>query len=134
MIGRREERWEVGILCFQDTLRIGKWKRWRVCSENFNLWFCIVMWKMFWVGRLVRMIHFLLDLSTAPSHMPLVNLFLGALFGDLGLPWELAWNIILTIDQLKRRGWNMPNRCYLCKMEEETSDHLIIFCKKATTL
>ena len=28
----------------------------------------------------------------------------------------------------------MPNRCYLCKVEEETSDHLIIFCKKATML
>ena len=48
--------------------------------------------------------------------------------------WEASWNKILTIDQLKRRGWNMPNRCYLCKMEEETNDHLILFCKKATML
>ena len=48
--------------------------------------------------------------------------------------WEASWNRILTIDQLNRRGWNMPNRCYLCKVEEETSDHLIIFCKKATML
>ena len=48
--------------------------------------------------------------------------------------WEASWNIILTIDQLKRRGWNMPNKCYLCKVEEETSDHLILFCKKATML
>ena len=48
--------------------------------------------------------------------------------------WEASWNRILTIDQLKRRGWNMPNRCYLCKGEEETSDHLILFCKKATML
>ena len=28
----------------------------------------------------------------------------------------------------------MPNRCYLCKEEEETNDHLILFCKKATML
>ena len=28
----------------------------------------------------------------------------------------------------------MPNRCYLCKVEEETNDHLILFCKKATML
>ena len=48
--------------------------------------------------------------------------------------WEASWNKILTIDQLKRRGRNMPNRCYLCKMEEETNDHLILFCKKATML
>ena len=91
MFGRMEERWEVGILCFQDTLTIGKWKRWRACFEKSILWFCIVMWRMSWVRRLARMAHFLLDLSTVPSHMPLVNLFLWALFGDLGLPWELAF-------------------------------------------
>ena len=43
---RRVERWIVGILCFQDTLTIGKWKRWRACSENSIIWFCIVMWRM----------------------------------------------------------------------------------------
>lgn len=49
--------------------------------------------------------------------------------------WEVSWNRSLTIiDQLKRRGWNMPNMCYLCKKKEETSDHLILFCKKATML
>ena len=48
--------------------------------------------------------------------------------------WKASWNKILTIDQLKRRGWNMPNRCYLRKVEEETSDHLILFCKKASML
>ena len=47
--------------------------------------------------------------------------------------WEVSWNRSLTIiDQLKRRGWNMPNMCYLYKKKEETSDHLILFCKKAT--
>ena len=48
--------------------------------------------------------------------------------------WKASWNIILTTDQLKRRGWILPNRCYLCKMEEETSDYLFLFCKKATML
>ena len=28
----------------------------------------------------------------------------------------------------------MRNRCYLCKVEEETSDHLSLFCKKTTML
>ena len=28
----------------------------------------------------------------------------------------------------------MLNRCYLCKEKEETSDHLILFCEKATML
>ena len=48
--------------------------------------------------------------------------------------WKASWNIILTTDQLKRRGWILLNRCYLCKMEEETSDYLLLFCKKATML
>ena len=28
----------------------------------------------------------------------------------------------------------MSNRCYLCKEKEETSNHLIPLCKKATVL
>ena len=48
--------------------------------------------------------------------------------------WEASWNRVLTTDQLKRRGWNMPNRCFLCKEEEETNDHLFLFCNKASML
>ena len=36
---------------------------------------------------------------------------------------EATWAKILTQDQLRRRGWKMPNRCYMCKAEEETGDH-----------
>ena len=115
--------------------------RWINCSRNCNLWSWEEMWRMFWVGKKIGMAFFLLDPSTAPSWGPLVILFLGVLFGGLGLQWgwvffawETSWNKILTINRLKRRGWNMPNRCYLCKKKEETSDHLILFCKKATML
>ena len=48
--------------------------------------------------------------------------------------WESSWNRVLTTDQLKRRGWNMPNRCFLCKEEEETNDHPFLFCNKASML
>ncbi|RVX10825.1 hypothetical protein CK203_018356 [Vitis vinifera] len=34
--------------------------------------------------------------------------------------WEAAWSRLLTIDRLRRSGWSIPNRCYLCKNEEET--------------
>ena len=47
---------------------------------------------------------------------------------------EASWNRVLTTDQLKRRGWNMPNRCFLCKEEEETNDLLFLFCNKASML
>ena len=29
--------------------------------------------------------------------------------------WEATWAKILTLDQLKKRGWKMRNRCYMCK-------------------
>ena len=47
--------------------------------------------------------------------------------------WEAAWSTLLTIDRLKRFGWSIPNRCYLCKNEEETTDHLL-FCEKVRIL
>ncbi|RVX21349.1 putative mitochondrial protein [Vitis vinifera] len=48
--------------------------------------------------------------------------------------WEAAWSRLLTTDRLKRFGWSIPNRCFLCKYEEETTDHLLLFCEKAKTL
>ena len=37
MLGKRNERWVVGILCSQEALMIGKWKRWRACSKTYTL-------------------------------------------------------------------------------------------------
>ena len=48
--------------------------------------------------------------------------------------WEAAWNRLLTTDRLKRFGWSIPNRCFLCKYKEETTDHLLLFCEKARML
>ncbi|RVW89084.1 LINE-1 retrotransposable element ORF2 protein [Vitis vinifera] len=48
--------------------------------------------------------------------------------------WEAAWNRLLTTDRLKRFGWSIPNRCFLCKQDEETTDHLLMFCEKAKML
>ena len=48
--------------------------------------------------------------------------------------WEATWVKILTLDQLKKRGWRIPNRCYLCKEEKETCDHILIHCLKARLL
>ncbi|RVW89042.1 hypothetical protein CK203_029384 [Vitis vinifera] len=40
--------------------------------------------------------------------------------------WETAWSRLLTIDRLKKSGWNIPNRCYLCKMKRKP--HITFFC------
>ena len=38
------------------------------------------------------------------------------------------------MDQLKRRGWFLPNRCFLCKSEEESTNHLFLHCPKAAMI
>ncbi|KAJ9680532.1 hypothetical protein PVL29_019761 [Vitis rotundifolia] len=48
--------------------------------------------------------------------------------------WEASWGKVLTQDQLKRRGWNLANRCSLCCHEEETINHILIHCSKAKVL
>ena len=41
---------------------------------------------------------------------------------------------MLTLDQLKRRGIPLVNRCFLCEEEEETIDHLLMHCSRAKML
>ena len=48
--------------------------------------------------------------------------------------WEASWGKVLTQNQLKRRGWNLANRCPLCCDEEETINHILIHCSKAKVL
>ena len=40
--------------------------------------------------------------------------------------WEATWGKVLTLDRLQRRGWHLPNRCFLCGCEEETVNHILI--------
>ena len=42
--------------------------------------------------------------------------------------WEAWWGKALTIEQLKKRGYQIPSRCPLCKKVEEDLDHLLIHC------
>ena len=32
------------------------------------------------------------------------------------------------------RGWSLPNKCYLCKGEEESTNHIFLHCPKASML
>ena len=42
--------------------------------------------------------------------------------------WEAAWGKIMTLDRLQKRGWQLPNRCFLCGYEEENVNHILIHC------
>ena len=48
--------------------------------------------------------------------------------------WEATWGKVLTLDQLKRRGMTLVNRCFMCEKNEENIDHLLIHCKSAKML
>ena len=38
------------------------------------------------------------------------------------------------MDQLKMRVWILQSRCFLCKVEEELANHVLIHCPKATMI
>ena len=42
--------------------------------------------------------------------------------------WEAAWGKILTLDRLQKRGWQLPNRCFLCGCEEKNVNHILFHC------
>jgi len=48
--------------------------------------------------------------------------------------WEVSHGKILTSDNLHRRGFTLANRCFLCKDDSETVDHLLLHCKIAGAL
>jgi zinc-binding in reverse transcriptase len=48
--------------------------------------------------------------------------------------WLVLRNSILTLDNLKKRGWQMPNRCCLCFQEEESVNHIFKGCKLTTEI
>ena len=46
--------------------------------------------------------------------------------------WEASWGKVLTLDQVKKRGWDLANRCSFCQVEEESIDHLLLHCEKTS--
>ena len=40
--------------------------------------------------------------------------------------WEAWWERVLTMDQLKRKGFSLANRCPLCGKDEENIKHMLL--------
>jgi hypothetical protein len=47
--------------------------------------------------------------------------------------WTAALGKILTVDNLKKRKIIIVDRCYLCKRDGESVDHLLLHCDVAST-
>ena len=41
---------------------------------------------------------------------------------------------MLTLDQLKKKGYALPYRCVLCRGDEETVDHILVHYLEARML
>lgn len=48
--------------------------------------------------------------------------------------WETTWGKILTLDQVQKRGRSLANRYFLCHIEEESTDHLLMHYVKTRVL
>lgn len=48
--------------------------------------------------------------------------------------WLVAHNKYLTINNLVRMKWELPNRCIMCRKVVESVDHLFIHCEVAKSL
>ena len=42
--------------------------------------------------------------------------------------WEVGWGKVLTLDQLKKRGFSLASRCPFCGKTEEVMKHIFIHC------
>ena len=72
---------------------------------------------------------------TPPTDFPWQSIWNPIVPPKLGFfAWEVSWGKVLTLDQLKRRGISLVNRCCLCEENEETIDHLLIHCTRAKIL
>jgi hypothetical protein len=48
--------------------------------------------------------------------------------------WATTLGRILTVDNLRRQGFQLINRCCLCKKDEETINHLLLHCQYAADI
>lgn len=43
--------------------------------------------------------------------------------------WLLAKEVVLTHENLNKRGYQLASKCYLCGEQAETVNHLLLHCK-----
>ena len=118
----------------------GRWEKWRFCFANYNPWLLEEKWRTFWAEEKAGTKNFQLDFFIARTLRLLEILFRVVFFGGQGLQWGLVFvprkrlGAYFLLSTHWKGGWNIPNRCYLCKEEKETTGHLLLFCGKVRML
>ncbi|RVW52500.1 putative serine/threonine protein kinase IREH1 [Vitis vinifera] len=88
-------------------------------------------WEMDQIGE---MLNLLKDVRISPEEDSVRWKREGnGVLGQGGLQ-KASWGKILTLDKLQRRGWQLPNRCYLCGCEEENANHILLHCTVVKTI
>ncbi|CAL1356777.1 unnamed protein product [Linum trigynum] len=68
--------------------------------------------------------------STSSDHFPAKMVWQNLIPSKICIfLWLVYHNRLLTLDNLKKRGYHLPNRCSLCKKQEESANHMFVFCE-----
>ena len=131
---------ECCTLSSQHRSMIGNWMRWKPFLGNYSHCRFAVVQRIRWFGSTKNVANSLLSLFT-PFCIENLEVFPTSLVWNPQVPmrvcflaWKATWGRILTLEQLKRRGWKSPNKCFMSKGDEETVDHILLHYSKATTL
>ena len=130
----------VGTLSFLDLLMTGKWRMWIGFYK-----FCIEKIRPFMEDQIlfkgsrndafsVKIMYRVLDCSPQVV-FPSRSIWNPVIPPRIGFfAWEASWGKVLTLDQLKRQGRALANRCFLGEEYEEDINRLLVHCKKARML
>ena len=75
-----------------------------------------------------------MSLFNSKSHFPCTLCSSSQSRQKCGIRWVETGTRTLTVDKLQRRGWQLPNRCFLCGHAEETVHHILLHCSEVSSL
>ncbi|RVW23944.1 LINE-1 retrotransposable element ORF2 protein [Vitis vinifera] len=95
----------------------------------------VVFWKGGRNGKFKVKEAYNLVVNSVANNFPKNNIWVDKVQTKiLFFAWEATWGKVFTLDRLQKRGWHLPNRCFLCGCEEETINCILIHCIVAKVL